>query len=169
MNLEDIISTFITAAGVVAIFAVAKLSAKNQNKNMTINNFEVRYSPALVRTMYFLAIFVVVFSIVLYPYIVKDSNPYVVYPICIGIALFIFAFGRILNYSCITVNNDTIIVKHFLQKKKEYKISDITKVKSGLGNDGKIKVYIGKKQVFSFSKLMTGYDLMCQKLNVLNF
>ena len=167
MNLEDTVSTFITAVSCGIIFAVAKLSAKKQNKNMTINNFEIRYSPALVRTMYLFAIFVVVFSILLYPYIIKDSNPYVVYPIFIGIALFLLVFGKILNYSCISVYNDTIKVKSFLQKRKEYKISDITKVKTGLGKDGEIKVYIGKKLIFAFSKLMTRYELMCEKLGVL--
>ena len=113
--------------------------------------------------------FIIVFSIWLYPYIVKDSNPYVVYPIFVCVALFFLVFGLILNYISISICNDSIKVKHFLQKEKEYKMSDITKVKNGLGNDGEIKVYVGKKRIFTFSKLMTGYDLMCQNLNKLNF
>ena len=165
----DAISIFITAAVCSAIFALVKSSAKKQNKNMTINNFEIIYSPALIRTSYFFAIFIIVFSIWLYPYIVKDSNPYVVYPIFVCVPLFFLVFGLILNYISISICNDSIKVKHFLQKEKEYKMSDITKVKNGLGNDGEIKVYVGKKRIFTFSKLMTGYDLMCQKLNKLNF
>lgn len=53
----DAISIFITAAVCSAIFALVKSSAKKQNKNMTINNFEIIYSPALIRTSYFFAIF----------------------------------------------------------------------------------------------------------------
>lgn len=168
MNLEDTISIFITAVACGAIFATVKSSAKKQNRNMTIDNFEIRFSPSLIRTMYFFAIFIIVFSIWLYPYIVKDSNPYIVYPIFVCVSLFFWVFGLILNHIRISVYNDTIKVKNFFQKEKEYKIVDITKVKAGLGTDGEIKVYIGKKKIFTFSKLMTGYELMCKRLDILD-
>lgn len=170
MDLENIIIMIITFIVCGILFTMAQLSANKKNKKMLLDNFEIKYPPYIIGMCLFFTVFTIGFSIWLYPYIVKDSDPFVVYPIFIGIALIFLTIAVVYSQYKVTVHNDTILIKTFLKKERSYNFSDITKVANTLDKlNGEIKVYVGKKKIFNFSKIMTGYNLMCKKLNILEF
>lgn len=169
--LENTLIIILGSLIICVLFAFVYSNAYKKSKKMTIDNFSVYYSKVYIGFMFFLSFFVIALAIFLRPYIANDgvSNPYVVYPIFIGLAIFFAIAGVVFSYNKIIVNKDTIIIIKALQRKKTYKVSDITKVKNTLDRrNNEYKAYVGKKKIFVFSKLMVGYELMCQKLNILD-
>lgn len=147
------------------IFSSIKSLFDRENSNMTIDNFYIRDDSSFIGLLFSLIGIMLGVSIISYFYINEDKALFLIF---MGILMLITCLLAFINgYNKIIVVDNKIVI-HKIFRHKVYDIRDVTKTNTKLGiKNNVISVYVGNKKLFSFSKSMTGYKFMCEKLNIL--
>ncbi|MCL2791684.1 MAG: hypothetical protein FWD87_01205 [Spirochaetaceae bacterium] len=146
---------------VIAFFFYGKREVKNAEKNMDENNFVVR------RPKIFLVgviIFTLAFSALLvYMTVFPDDTMewwhYLFYSLFVVVGLFLIVFCATWE---LRIEGNKIVHTPFIGIKRDFAISNITKVKKH--SNKKISVYAENKKLFSVEFISVGYNVLVSRL-----
>jgi hypothetical protein len=155
------ITYIVIAALVLGMFYLVKFLNKKAEKSMDENNFKVRQPILFLLVSIMCAILFIGITIytILFP---NDTVEWWTY----AIFSFFGIGGLVLAIYCLTwgikIENEKIVFSPFIGIKRNYTVSNITKVK--LFANKKIEAYAGKNKLFSVEPTAKGYNVLVSRL-----